>query len=168
MDFAILGHDEQQTAAGLKGAAQFAENGIALADMFQRHDVQAGIEAGGGKGQAGEIAEDIEALVVPLRITDGEVRAGVAAVRKVLAVLAFSGAGVENAGTWGKGSAEGGGVIADGGFKEPQVALQERWNAPAPAIGTHGFFRASTMMVAPWRQAASSMAKGQEAMTRPK
>ena len=95
--FPLVRHDGQQRSRGRQRARDFAHHGFRLAHMFQRDDVDGGLEAAGSEGQARQIGQRIQSAVIPGAITDGQVHAAIALPGEVGRMADLARAGVQNA-----------------------------------------------------------------------
>ena len=136
--------------------------------MLQGDDVDARVEGSGPNGKSSQIAHDIEARVVPSRITDGQVEREVALAFKIAGVRAFSRASVKHACSRRKIAGEVCKVAFDGGFKVKHEAAQKggKKALEARVIQAAVYFRlASSMIVDPAPQAASKIVNGRAPTT---
>jgi hypothetical protein len=139
--------------------------------VFEGHDIDAGVEGAGAKGQGGQIAYDIEARVIPARIADGEVERDIAMTFEVAGMRAFSGSAIEHARTGWKITGEIGEIGVDHSLKVKDEAAQKRREKALQArvIQAAVYFRlASSMMVDPAPQAASKIVNGSAPTTKEK
>src|SRR5207244_974468 len=108
VDFPLVRHDEQQTAAGRQRAGHLSEGAARLADVLERDDVEASAEGAGAEGQRGEVGDGVETAVVPGSVAHGKIHTDVTGARKEACVAALAGAGVKHAISVGEAGGESG------------------------------------------------------------
>lgn len=136
--------------------------------MFERNDVDGGVETCVTKRERGQVGDGVELAVIPGGVADSEVHADVALPLEMLGVAHLAGAGVQDACTIGKIARKLRDGIFDGRFKVEHVAAQKCGKAALQRWMIQAFLRASTMIVDPQPQAASMMVNGMDASVKPK
>src|SRR2546428_8006170 len=95
----ILRDDQHRAAASSQGPGDLAEHTGGLAHMFQRHYVQAGIEALLPERERMEVRHCIETTVVPIRVAQGEIDSAIAVIAEKPTVCSFACARIEDSRT---------------------------------------------------------------------
>jgi hypothetical protein len=167
----FMGSHDQQAATGFERSKQLGDHSRRILNVLESNNIDARIEGTGPKGQRGKICDRIQIAIIPGSISDSQVDAHVAVSVEQLCILSFPGAGIKNKCVSCNFCGETSHCRLDCTFKVENIPLKpDRHNAErrghVPA--DHPFFRASTMMVDPARQAASSAVTGTAVITRAK
>ena len=96
VDLPVLGDDEQQPAAAAQGPRDLAQHPGRFAHVFERHDVEAGIEGLVLERERKEVGHGVEAAVVPRRVAGGAIDAAVALIPEEGSVLALARARIQD------------------------------------------------------------------------
>ena len=165
MGFPFVRGDQQQLAPRFERARQFPDNGMRLAHVLQRDDVDARGKGPVPKGQGGQIRYCIELPVVPSWVADRQIDSDIARAVEVSGVATFPRSCIEYALTRTVRSGERIERIVNSGFEMQDVTSQKTRQSICERRVAHVFLRASIMMVDPARQADSTRVKGSAATT---
>lgn len=137
--------------------------------MLERHDIEHGPENARAKRQRGEVGQRLNARIVPGGIADSQVDRRVLVTREITGMARLASPGVQHTRTRRNGGRKIPYCTFQNGIEMKQMAM-EPTGQPAlhMRVNHRGFLRASTIMLLPARQAASSMVKGKQATVKPK
>src|SRR5579872_1792463 len=133
--------------------------------MLQRNDVDASVETRVAKGQRRQIGDSIQFAVIPGRIAHREINSDVSLPSEIFGVRLLARASVQRARAGSEAGRKLLESLLDGGFEMQQIAPQKSGQAALDGPISQAFLRASTIMVDPAPQAASSSVNGSAATT---
>ena len=168
VDFPVLRNGKEDSAAWVQHASHFAERAGGIANVFEGHDIDGGIERAVAKRQGAEIADYIEVRVVPRRVADAQVHRDVALIREQSPMPGLARAGIEYPRARRQGIRKSRKRAFDQAFEKEHVVAQRTGKARCQASGSHATLRASIMTLDPFPNRASIRVKGTAAATMPR